>query len=319
MAQREGKTVMSLDTANQARGRWPGILETLGIDPKYLRDIHGPCPACGGKDRFRFDDKLNGMFYCSQCGSGDGFKLLQTVHGWDFKKAASEVDRIVGKIPETSERKPERSEDDKAKACKTLLEKAGRVVKGTPAHLYLLNRCGEYGPFHKALRAHPGIRHTQSGGIHPALLAIMQYPDGGGASVHRTFLTTDGRKALVDPVRKMMPGLSLNGSSVQLGHVAERLGIAEGIETAICAGKLFSLPVWAATCAGLMKTWEPPKGVKEVVIFGDNDASWTGQEAAYVLAKRLQAAGLSVGVKIPPMVGTDWADVYLTGGQKGLD
>lgn len=300
---------MSLDTANAARGRWPGILEALGINPKYLRDVHGPCPACGGKDRFRFDDKLNGNFYCSQCGAGDGFKLLQLVHGWDFKKAASEVDRIVGNIPVT-EKRQERTDEDKSKACRKLLEGAGRVVEGTPAHLYLLNRCGAYGPFHGALRAHPGIRHTTSGGIHPALLAIMQYPDGGGASVHRTYLTADGQKALVDPVRKMMPGLSLAGSAVRLGPIAERLGIAEGIETAICAGKLFGLPVWAATCANQLKAWEPPQGVKEVVIFGDNDASYTGQEAAFALAKRLHAAGLVVEVKIPPMVGTDWQNEY---------
>lgn len=303
---------MSSDSANAARGRWPGILESLGVNSKFLVDRHGPCPMCGGKDRFRFDDKLNGAFYCSQCGAGDGFKLLQLLNGWDFKKAASEVDRIVGNIPVTTDNRQERTEEDKSKACRKLLESAGKVVPGTPAHLYLLNRCGDPGAILGDLRAHPGIRHTTSGGIHPAMLAIMRYPDGSGASVHRTYLTTDGEKALVDPVRKMMPGLSLAGSCVRLGGIAERLGIGEGIETAICAGKIFGLSVWAATCANQMKAWEPPQGVREVVIFGDNDASFTGQEAAYTLAKRLKAAGLSVEIQIPAEMGKDWADVYLT-------
>jgi len=301
---------MSLKTANAARGRWPGILLALGIDPKFLKDAHGPCPMCGGKDRYRFDDKLNGNFYCSKCGAGDGFKLLQLFRAWDFKTAAAEVDRVVGNIP-VSEAKPERTEKDKSQACKSLIESAQAVLPGSPAFRYLQNRCGDPGAILGDLRSHPGIRHTQSGGVHPAMLAIMRYPDRTGASVHRTFLTQDGHKAQVDPVRKMMPGLSLNGSCVRLGPVAERIGIAEGIETAICAAKLFGLPVWAATCAGLLKAWEPPAGVREVLILGDNDASYTGQEAAYALAKRLVNAGLKVEVEIPPLVGTDWADVQI--------
>ena len=59
----------TMDTANAARGRWPSILQALGVDPKFLRNEHGPCPHCGGKDRFRFDDRLNGSFFCSHCGN----------------------------------------------------------------------------------------------------------------------------------------------------------------------------------------------------------------------------------------------------------
>ena len=80
-------------TADEAIGRWAGILQTLGIDAQHLRNKHGPCPVCQGKDRFRFDDKEGrGTWYCSHCGSGDGFKLLQLLHGWPFSHAAKEVD-----------------------------------------------------------------------------------------------------------------------------------------------------------------------------------------------------------------------------------
>ena len=49
----------------KARGRWPYILESLDICASYLKDKHGPCPVCGGKDRFRFDNKDGlGTFYC---------------------------------------------------------------------------------------------------------------------------------------------------------------------------------------------------------------------------------------------------------------
>ena len=79
-------------TVDAARGKWAGILEALGVDPKYLRNVHGACPICGGKDRFRFDDKDgDGTFYCSGCGAGSGFTLLQRLHGWDWAKTANEI------------------------------------------------------------------------------------------------------------------------------------------------------------------------------------------------------------------------------------
>jgi putative DNA primase/helicase len=33
---------------------WPRVLAQLGIPESALRNKHSPCPACGGKDRFRF-------------------------------------------------------------------------------------------------------------------------------------------------------------------------------------------------------------------------------------------------------------------------
>ena len=49
-----------------AQGRWYGILTQLGIDSAFLKNTHGPCPACGGQDRFRYDDKDgHGTYYCN--------------------------------------------------------------------------------------------------------------------------------------------------------------------------------------------------------------------------------------------------------------
>jgi putative DNA primase/helicase len=47
-----------------------------------------------------------------------------------------------------------------------------------------------------------------------------------------------------------------------------------------------------------------------VFVFGDNDASSTGQAAAFGLAQRLKARGLTVEIEIPPGTDTDWNDVH---------
>jgi len=67
------------ETISASRHRWEEILFQLGIDLPRLNK-HGPCPCCGGKDRFRFDDKDGrGTWFCNQCGNGDGLDLIVKV------------------------------------------------------------------------------------------------------------------------------------------------------------------------------------------------------------------------------------------------
>src|SRR5262249_45683357 len=84
-------------TIERARGRWREILPQLGIDPKFLTNRHGPCPLCGGRDRFRFDDRDgSGSYYCNQCAPGNGITLVCKLKDWDFATACREIDRIIG-------------------------------------------------------------------------------------------------------------------------------------------------------------------------------------------------------------------------------
>jgi putative DNA primase/helicase len=82
-----------------ARGRWPEILKSLGgLSDRQLKDFHQPCPVCGGTDRFRFDNqKGEGTFFCSQHGSGDGFKLLEDRTGKPFIEVAKMVAEYLGR------------------------------------------------------------------------------------------------------------------------------------------------------------------------------------------------------------------------------
>lgn len=298
-------------TADEAVGRWPGILQSLGVAPGFLVNKHGPCPICTGKDRYRFDDKAGrGTWFCSHCGSGDGFGLVQRLFGWSFSEAAKQVDRLVGTVqagPITAER----TDASKVQALIQVWNGSRPVTRGDPVWQYLNRRLGlEIVP--ADLRLHPGLRYTDEDGRDlgrfPAMVARIRYPDGTGASIHRTYLTDDGHKAPVPQAKKIMAGKPLNTGAVRLGAAGTTLGIAEGIETALAASQRFGVPVWAATNAVLLEAWVPPEGVERVLIAGDNDASFTGQAAAFGLARRLVQKGHAVEIRLPDQVGKDWAD-----------
>jgi hypothetical protein len=82
------------------QGRWASfILPALGIDVPHNPRKHGPCPFCGGKDRFRFDDQDGrGTWFCNQCDpqAGDGFALVMKMHRCTFPEALQLVAEILG-------------------------------------------------------------------------------------------------------------------------------------------------------------------------------------------------------------------------------
>ena len=74
----------------EAVGKWQSIFSSLGIEVGNGK--HCPCPVCGGKDRFRFDNKDGrGTYICNQCGSGDGLELIKNYCQCDAKEASSKV------------------------------------------------------------------------------------------------------------------------------------------------------------------------------------------------------------------------------------
>lgn len=95
-----------------ARNQWLGILSALGVTLPERPHLHNLCPGCGGRDRFRFDDKGgDGTFICGQGGNpiaGDGFSLLQHVHGWEFNETLQAVADYLRIEPEKGDYKPRR-------------------------------------------------------------------------------------------------------------------------------------------------------------------------------------------------------------------
>lgn len=302
-------------TTHAARGKWKGILLQLGVPAQSLTGKHGPCPMCGGDDRFRFDNKdQRGTYICNACGAGDGMKLAVEFTGKPFSVLAPQIDGMLGNVRPDAPGKPAMTDDDRAKALRAVWTATKPVQPGDLAHAYLTTRKVEELIYPKALRFGPAIMDGE-GGVRPAMVAVVTDLDGKPVTLHRTYLKPDGSgKAEMTSPRKLMPGELPDGSAVRLSEFTTgMLGIAEGIETALSASALYQIPVWAAISAGNLAKWIPPEGCGEVAIFGDNDPKFAGQAAAYALARRLSAKGMTVTVNIPNAPDKDWNDVHMAG------
>lgn len=84
------------EVAHAAAGQWPSVLAGLHINVPDSPRKHTACPACGGTDRFRFDDNGRGSFICNQCGAGDGLDLIKKVNNCDTTEAAQLAADVLG-------------------------------------------------------------------------------------------------------------------------------------------------------------------------------------------------------------------------------
>ena len=203
----------------------------------------------------------------------------------------------------------------------SLIFKQGHALKRqSPVGRYLVHRgLGKLAKAPQALRmaALPYFDDGREIGRFPVLLAAVTDPHGVMVALHRTYISTDGKKAPVPQPKKLSrtTGL-LAGASIKLfepttidGKLV--LGVAEGIETALAGYLASGIPTWSCMNAGGIRAFEWPHGLQSLIVFADNDASGVGQAAGRDLAGRAAAAGIEVRVLVPEAVGTDWLDAYV--------
>lgn len=295
-----------MNTVERARGRWSEILRRLGVEDRFLVKRQGPCPMGGGKTRFRFDDRGEGWFYCNHCGPGPGLLLLRKLFGWDHATACREVDRIIGRDAPVQPvaRHPQRSDNAKAVAIERLF--SGSSDDGVISRYLTSRGLSVSSPVLFGRRACPYFDGQEIIGRFPAVVAPVVAPDGTIVSAQRIYV------ADVDPRKKLMEVVgTINGAAVRLQEHHDELGISEGVETALAAFQLFGVPTWAALSANGLKTFEPPEGVQKLHVFADNDSNYTGQAAAFELARSFRAGPrrFDVIVSVPPDPDSDWLDV----------
>jgi putative DNA primase/helicase len=321
-----------------ATGRWPAILADLGIPESALRNRHGPCPGCGGRDRFRFDNRDGrGTFICSQGGSdelaGDGFALLEHCFGLSFVESLRRVGdllhvthpashiRILAPLRPlsvaTCTTAPVRDPERAWRAIGTVLSLSRSPAADGPVARYLAARglSGLALDGAADLREVPRLRYYNDSGswtAHPAMVAAVRNVGGRLVTLHRIYLNDHGRKANVaSPKRLMTPATDTwLGGAVQLYEPHDRLALAEGVESALAVRLLTGWPVWSTVTAGGLEAVQISKAVRRVAIHADHDPA--GLAAAERLQARLRAEGRDVDLVVPPEAGMDPLDV-LTG------
>jgi len=290
-------------------GRWPGILSGLGVDDSFLRDKHGPCPFCGGKDRYRFSDcDGEGTYFCNQCGSGNGWMFVKKMFGCDFSGAAKKVESIIGNCNMTEIK----TKKDPRIALKKIAQLAKDININGEITGYLNNRglfkIPETLKEAKLWYWFEGIKV----GPFATMIALVSDRSAKGVTYHLTYINK-GVKAKVDSPRKIMtPIHKIHGCAVRLHSFEDKICIAEGIETALAAHEFSKLPAFAALNANGLANFEVPDGITQVSIYSDNDGSFCGQKSAFILAERLVKEGIEVIVKIPKKIDSDWLDIIET-------
>lgn len=306
-------------TKDAARGQWKSILTALGMEASFLTGRNSPCPCCGGTDRWQWvNDAGLGGGVCRQCGGkADGIHLVAAWKGVEWREAAQMVDRVLGNERATPDPvRRETTPEQRKELCRKVAAQTRPVTLGDEVDRYLTGRGLGAVVYPKALRFAPSLRHSD-GKDYPAMVAVVTGPDGVNETLHRTFL--DGGKKLDAPgARKMMPGRIPDGCAVrlcELGSQDDVLGIAEGIETALAASALFTVPAWASLNTSMLRNWEPPAQITEVVIFADHDENAAGELAAFHLKNKLKTSPrwrhLTVSVQVPKLPGTDFADEWM--------
>jgi len=293
---------MKTSTKANAHNKWRGILSALGFTDGELSINHGPCPICGGVDRYRFTDyKGGGEYFCSGCGPGGGFDLLMQKNEWNFLTAAKEVDRVLG----TDIKEVFQPKVDMEKRRRDLNEVWAQGTDQVLVCDYMRSRgiMIPVGDMCNLRGAHElYLRGTKS--RHRGMLALMRDPRGRPVSIHRTYIDAKERKV-------MPPTGELKGASVRLGIDPDHtVVIGEGIETTLAGMQYYDIKSgYAAISAYGMETLQISGDVKMAIILADHDASFTGQKAAFTLARHLDSKGMDVKVVMSQYVGDDFNDI----------
>ncbi|WP_370621739.1 primase-helicase zinc-binding domain-containing protein [Citrobacter portucalensis] len=305
------------DINSKLAGSWRTTLDALGVKLPSGRS-HGPCPHCGGKDRFRFDDKNRGRWFCNGCGSGDGWDLLKLTFGWTDADALRELNAYLGGnlpqpvIQNPSPAEPEMTDEEKL----AVLHQHMRLIREnhkTGTCFYL--RSKGYGD-------HSVIQLTRT--LEFPLPDDKKLIFTRGATILRLYDWT-GEVVAIQGIYRTRAGeiykRLLAGSSKSAQYGTHRVVgafdptlpfvVSEGYATAFALGVMFpEVNSLMALDAGNLRN--VAARIRErypdarIAIAADNDANGAGQRGA------LKARDMLGDIEIswPEASGEDWDDVY---------
>ncbi|WP_241554636.1 toprim domain-containing protein [Erythrobacter sp. LQ02-29] len=200
---------------------------------------------------------------------------------------------------------PESTSTRKPSAVALRIWRDAQPLRASPAKAYLESR-GILAAS-PALRFHPRTPLGPKGRTRflPAMIAAVSL-DEGSIAIHRTFLSSEAStKAGFDKPKRALG--ALGEAAVRLFAPASgKLGLAEGIESAMSAYALTGIPVWATLGNERFGLVSVPESVTELHLFVDHDAG--GELAASRGLAAYARDGRTIHVRKPHSRDTDWND-----------
>lgn len=309
----------------------------------FWRGRPGPCPICGGKDRFSYTrNRGRGDWVCRKCNDGspaggDGLELIRRYTNMSYSELKRRLNGQCSEpLPPVAARVPAREVVPPSELMRRVMKQISNskpVQPGDAVMRYLAARVpGLRAPIPQSLRiaAQDYWHERKVVGKFPTIVAEYRLADGRLATVHRTSLHPEKpEKAMVVsedgeilPSKRNYTGaLPLDGGAVRLMSPRHgEIGVAEGIENAYAAYMLFRVPTWSCLNRVLMSKFvvPPDLGIHTVHIFADFDkvdartGKSPGMADALTLQKRLRHEGFNVVLHRPKVRGSDFCDEWRT-------
>jgi hypothetical protein len=305
-----------VDRARRVRIETEASRRSIALKKVSTVEFVGPCPACGGTDRFGLNIRKQ-VFRCRQCApaGGDVIDFVQFLDGCDFKTACRKLtqeDRPAMKKPVVIAQVEKDRDTQQTRLCARIWNE-GLPIEETIVDHYLRGRVHNIPPgvSGRVLRFHPACLFGL-GTKHPCMIALFRSIDGDEpVAIHRTALTPAGKK-----IDRMALG-PIRGAAIKLSadsEVMSGLTIGEGIETTLSGMMLGFRPAWAVGSSGAIRSFPVLHGIEALRILVDHDDPVTsghgaGQSCAAACSKRWTAAGREVRRVIPRTQGADMADL----------
>jgi hypothetical protein len=259
----------------------------------------GPCPRCGGTDRFSINTKKQ-VFNCRGCGQGGG--VIELVRFLDGVDSPTAVERLAGAAPAAPTRDQDRGAYEREQHRKAaFLWSQRRPIADTIAEAYLRTERGITCPLPATL----GFLSPGKPGQHPAMIAAFGLADElepgllaaprNVDAVHLTLLKPDGSgKAEVERPKLMIGSPGAWPVVVAPPNDLLGLAIAEGIEEALTVHQPTGLGAWAAGAAGRLPALADliPAYIDYVSVAIDDDKA--GINNGTELVRRIKARGIEV-------------------------
>lgn len=305
----------------EALNQWREILTSNGLSLPAPRK-HGPCPVCGGRDRFRFDDKEGrGTWLCNQCGAGDGLSLYQMATHQSMGEAIHSLASFLGLGHQMTIADHARIERQRQKAAALAAEQQQREASQREAAALLANQMADESLIIDAAD-HPYLNHKGYTGFGVFILSreylhhvngkrytyragclLHAIRDVKGEIIGAELVRDDGNKTALAGGSKAGVTIIEPPVDMQLEEV-EALFVCEGVATGYAIRELLGFKAMGFAALSKNNMVRAAKMARAmipelpIIICGDHGAEAEAEQAALAIDGT---------VSLPP-IGGDWDD-----------